>query len=287
MRWFIPTCLALFVTLAPPETHAQRDRSKDGLTTKTERVKTPGRGWFGNRRSTTSQTIIHPAPARAAAIDQTREEGRERQISEQHQQTVQRQALAELTLDRELSVSRAVAIATADRPLRPSTVAAPSSAQPAVRSPEPEPIPARPEPVSTAPTFVSAPPMADAAPSLITSATTNIDRTIEDLSRQLTDGEPEPATRSGLFALILVAMFVVPSTGVVLLFIGLTHLRNHSFVTGTVWLVIGGAVLWSSVIAAQHVFPGEERPAPAGTIAAPATAVGARTALSEELWTPR
>lgn len=279
------TVLGTLLCGMPVESLAQGRGGETAVERKTHRVKAPGSGLFRLRRTTTSQTLIHSAAPNIAATDQAREASREQSESLRRSEAIKQTSLITLQQETAQAVAQATARSRAHQPLPPRRlVASPSSGTetPELTTPlPPEPIKAHAETPTTPPRFAPAP-----LATTVTTPVENVDRFIDKLSDQVLGGSPEPPARSGFFALILVAMFVVPSTGVVLLFIGFNHLRHHSFVSGSVWVVVGGCILWSAVVAAQHVFPADEQSVgQSHATADPGTAVGARTALSEELWT--
>jgi hypothetical protein len=58
-----------------------------------------------------------------------------------------------------------------------------------------------------------------------------------------------------LLILALVAIIVVPAAGVALLLLGIAHLRGHSFVKGSLLILIGALTVWATYAVASSVNP--------------------------------
>ncbi len=83
-----------------------------------------------------------------------------------------------------------------------------------------------------------------------------IDKVVDQVDREVL-GNPTPSSaRSGMFVLVLIAMFLIPAAGAAALLLGVEHLRARSLRTGSIYLVVGVAILWASVSTAMALRAG-------------------------------
>lgn len=77
-----------------------------------------------------------------------------------------------------------------------------------------------------------------------------LDQAVDRIDREVFGNTSPSPTRPGLFVLLLIAMFLIPSTGLFAILTGIVHLRAHSFRSGGVFLLLGGVILWAVVSSA-------------------------------------
>lgn len=82
-----------------------------------------------------------------------------------------------------------------------------------------------------------------------------LDQAVDKIDRAVFGNTSPSPTRPGLFVLLLIAMFLIPSTGLFALLTGIVHLRNHSFKIGGMLLLLGGIILWAVVSSALAFRP--------------------------------
>jgi hypothetical protein len=77
-------------------------------------------------------------------------------------------------------------------------------------------------------------------------------------------------TPAAYVALLIIALFLVPSIGISSLLIGITHLRGQSFFSGGMFLAFGALVLWVALWGSRALIPnafaGSFGEAPAATL---------------------
>ncbi len=210
--------------------------------------------WLFNARQPPSAeaTAVHENAESIATTDTLRETALERKAAEERIAADKFQILLELRTDRDRRVAGAKAKASVPfAPLRPkSTTPVLLASAGAVEGP-------------TTPAIDPSPPSLPASPAAPRPAVipkTNtpaavVDQVVQQVGSQII-GTPEGKPLSpGLFALVLIGLFLVPAAGITLLLLGIAHLRGHSFLSGLVILAIGGLFLWGTWSLARTVSP--------------------------------
>jgi len=242
--------------LAPPPVAAQAEPPPSG-----------SRNWFSRLLprppARTIQTALLPGARSVMLSDQRRETRLEKMESEARIARDKGTRLAELRQDRDRRVAAAIARAAPAAPFRPAATphsivgATPAPLQPAIVASE-LPAATSPQASSTPP-----PPITSAPPEPPTRATPIPAPPSTPSPAQITGNSVETAPAAeagqdaptGLFALALIGLFLVPAMGVGLIFVGFAHLRGHSFISGTAIIIAGALVLWGAYTAARLINP--------------------------------
>ncbi len=243
---------------------------------------------FGVSKEETAPTQIHPQPGPISAQDRAREERLEQsRIQKQFTETKER-LRADLRAENNRRVIGAIAKAVPTPPFRPEG----PQLTPRVREgSKPYTLwPAEVEGRKIAddfPATLGPPPKLPGLRSLPQQAAETVDEVVQKVGENVFGKEAATQTPRGLFVLALIGMFLIPSAGAALVLIGLQHLRGHSFFSGTVIVLIGGAMLWGAIVLASDLNPNQlsrpktDAPEPAE---AKSQAASQQALRSELLW---
>lgn len=219
--------------------------------------KWPWHRWLpGAGKNPIFETSIHPRARWIADNDRQRETARENFASQQRISAWKAQSMREMRIDRERRIASAVAKAWTppfDPPPRPSSIPAPLLAAATQENKEDATqvvgmTPVNPAPQPTPAARATATPR----PGSVAAA---VDRAVQQVGDQIIGSKPGQPLSPGLFALILTGLFLVPAAGVTFIMFGIAHLRGHSFVSGSVILLLGGGLLWGTWILARTINP--------------------------------
>lgn len=189
-------------------------------------------------------TLIHPDAESISERDRVREGRKENRFWSDWSADYKAKRLFFFRTERDRSVAGAIARTDATQPFvkrtPPRMSAETEDNETAVGTGSRAPI--------EIPSFVTAPANRIVDTARKTAGT--IDRVAESITREFLPSPPPKNARSGLFAVLLIAMFLVPSAGLAALIVAVAHLRAHSLRTGTIFLASGVVILWASVSAA-------------------------------------
>jgi hypothetical protein len=240
-----------------------------GVLAQSDSRQSSGRNWlsriFQKPAKPGKQTLLLPdAPSRLRG-DQTRETWLERRSTEQRIADDKKKILTDLRRERDRSVATAIARAATAKAFAVPIARARSTTGPVAVDPgttasssfttDTDPYPASPPPPSRPDTTPASTPRPVANTPKATppsNAVTLPDRGPKKppQSNTIDDAAPAAAStkrhRPGMFALILIGMFLLPSAGVALLLVGAAHLRSHSFFSGSTILAVGCSLLWGA-----------------------------------------
>jgi len=197
-------------------------------------------------------TIVHERASVIAAADGRRESAIERRGTAERMNKQKAQTLRELRIDRDRRVASAIAKAWVPfqppRPKRPpSTLLATAGqaegqAAPTIDLSRPQ-LP--PPPAVSRPSGTPRP----RTPAAV------VDQVVQQVGSQIIGTPSGKPLSPGLFALVLVGLFLVPAAAITLLLLGIAHLRGHSFVTGSMIIALGGLLLWGTWSLARTINP--------------------------------
>jgi hypothetical protein len=203
----------------------------------------------GNREL---QTLIMPGAWSVMRADQQREEAILLREAEEFMAKIKRMHLSALRTERDRAVASAVAAAAAFQPFSPPARASVSLIDRSVETPASVVSAASPaEPRKPSPGFVSRviDRTADAARDVVSRA--------GDVAASVERRASGHSSPGGYYALVIIAIFLVPSIGLAAILLGIAHLRHWSFFSGSVWVGVGCVMVWLAFSGAKMLVPME------------------------------
>lgn len=201
----------------------------------------------GNREL---ETLIMPGAWSVMRADQKREEAFIFREAEEFKAKIKRMRLSALRTERDRAVARAVAAAAAFRPFSPPARAAVSLVDRSVETPASVASAASPaERQKPSPGFVSRviDRTADTARDVVSRA--------GDIAASVERRASSHSSPGGYYALVVIAIFLVPSIGLAAILLGTAHLRHWSLFSGAAWIVIGAVMVWLAFSGAKMLVP--------------------------------
>ena len=200
---------------------------------------------FGKNRNPPRSLLILPNAAEAAADDRARENARQRAEDRLFFDKIKFERLLFYRTERERAVSARIAREAAKSAFDPPRkTTAPRPAPLAIGNESGE--------VDTpaSPAFVGAPDKSAPPPRDPVQA---IDDFIDRTTQQLTGSPANAPARSGIYVVLIVAMFLVPSLAVAFLFLAVSHLRARIWGRGIAFATLGCFILWGALAMAQMI----------------------------------
>lgn len=239
--------MLLMVMLAWPATlAAQQEERRPGLSGFIQWL-------FGSETaSRAKETRIYEKAESAASEDARREAALENRAAQQRIAADKARSLFELRNDRErrIAAAKAQTLTPFDPPRQKAEppVLLADAGEATVESPpsidlSPPPLastPPRPRPTSTP---------RPKKPVAV------VDEVVQQVGSRIMGTPSGQPLAPGLFALVLIALFLVPAVGITLLLLGIAHLRGHSFFSGSVILVVGALFLYATWSLARIIDP--------------------------------
>ena len=200
-------------------------------------------------------TVIHVSAEAIASADSQREGAAEQRAARERMAKDKTRILLDLRSEHRRQVAAAVAAKTGESFSQPreknATIPAvvagadgggfePVRVVDATKLPAPLPPQPSPSPVGT--TRLAAPAAA-------------VDEIIQRVGEKVVGSAPNQPLSPGLFALVLIGLFLVPSSGIALLLLGIAHLRGHRFLSGSVIIALGCLFLWGTWSLARTANP--------------------------------
>ena len=213
----------------------------------------PTRPWtlwvFGPPRNENTDTSFHPRAVPIGEADRFRESARQDAEDRRFFEGFKSERLIFYRTDRERRVNSRIARVLSDQPLpaRQEQSPSPQAAEPLLIATSPEAaITTTGENSTTTP-----PPFPTPLPDPLQA----VDEFVENAVQKITGETATPPARSAMFVLLVVGMFVVPASGIAFVLLGIAHLRGHSFLPGSIILVLGSLLLWGTWSLAKTIHP--------------------------------
>lgn len=209
---------------------------------------------IGKNRKPPGSLLVLPNASEAAQKDRAREGAKQRAEDRFLFDKIKFDRLYYYRTERERAVSASIARAAAKSPFNPPRPKRPppaslatagqieGQAAPAIDLSRPE-LP--PPPAVSRPSGTPRP----RTPAAV------VDQVVQQVGSKIIGTPAGKPLSPGLFALVLVGLFLVPAAAISFLLLGIAHLRGHSFVTGSIIIALGGLLLWGTWSLARTINP--------------------------------
>ena len=190
------------------------------------------------------QTLILPGAWSVMRRDQEREASIIRRDADEFMAKVKADRLLAYRTERDRAVASAVGAAVASQPFRPPERAASLSVgrESEVEIPQESPIVTE---QTSKPGFISR--AVDTARDVVSRA--------GDIAASVERRASRHSSPGGYYALVLIALFLVPSIGLAAILFGIVHIRHWSFFSGSVWVGVGCVMVWLAISGAKMLVP--------------------------------
>lgn len=196
------------------------------------------------------ETLILPGAWSVMRAGKQREEAILLREAEEFMAKIKRMHLSALRTERDRAVANAVAAAAAFQPFSPPVRATVSLVERSVETPASVASAASPtEHQKPSPGFIgrAVDRTADTARDVVSRA--------GDIAAAVEQRASSHSSPGGYYALVLIALFLVPSIGLAAIFFGIVHAQHWGFFSVSVWVGTGCVMVWLAISGAKMLVP--------------------------------
>lgn len=218
---------------------------------------TPAESWpwwgFAKNRQLPRSLLILPNASEAAAKDRAREGAKQREEDRLFFQRFKYERLLFYRTERERAINARIARVAAEGPFQPPQTppSAGTAGAPADLATGGGRVPEAAAP-GGADTTDRTPPPPTSDPATPLEA---IDNLVDRAAQQLTGQVATAPTRSAMFVMLIVAMFMVPAVALTMLLLAASHVRARLWGRAFIFAALGGFVAWGAISAARQIAP--------------------------------